>query len=175
MPEGQINLEPFISYYYYINARPKVSSRRRKETKEFKRSQNHCLSSYVNDDARTFVYPESDVLYRKEKEARIRGERDEQDYYPLEIVRSNDLVRIITQMPVAGNKRNIKVKIYNDTLIEISVNDDDTLQKNKKYYRIIEIPKDADIETAKCTYRNGILEITFKQKKSKRKAKERGA
>ncbi len=56
------------------------------------------------------------------------------------------------------------MKIYNDTSIEISV-DYDTLQKNKKYYRIIDVPKDADIETAKCTYRNGILEITFKQKK----------
>jgi HSP20 family protein len=56
------------------------------------------------------------------------------------------------------------VKIYNDRSIEISI-DDDTLQKNKQYYRIIEVPKDADIETAKCTYRNGILEITFKQKK----------
>jgi hypothetical protein len=29
----------------------------------------------------------------------------------------------------------------------------------------MEVPKDADIETAKCTYRNGVLEATFKQKK----------
>jgi HSP20 family molecular chaperone IbpA len=57
------------------------------------------------------------------------------------------------------------VKTYNDSSIEISIDDDSTLQKNKKYYRIVEVPKDADIETAKCTYRNGILEITFKQKK----------
>jgi HSP20 family molecular chaperone IbpA len=62
------------------------------------------------------------------------------------------------------------VKIYNDTSIEISVDDDGgILQKKKKYYRIIEVPKDADIETAKCRYRNGVLEITFKQNKSKRK------
>ena len=46
------------------------------------------------------------------------------------------------------------MKIYNDRSIEISIDD-----------RIIEVPKDADSETAKCTYRNGILEITFKQKK----------
>lgn len=57
------------------------------------------------------------------------------------------------------------MKTYNDSSTEISMDDDSTLQKNKKYYRIVEVPKDADIETAKCTYRNGILEITFKQKK----------
>jgi hypothetical protein len=63
MPGEQINLEPFIPYYYYINAGPKVSNkRRRKETKEFKRSPNHHLSSYVNDDAITYVYPDPDVL-----------------------------------------------------------------------------------------------------------------
>ena len=79
-------------------------------------------------------------------------------------MRSNDLIRITTQTPLVDDKNYIKVKIYNDKSIEISI-DDDTLQKNKKYYRIIEVPKDADIETAKCTYRNSILEITFKQKK----------
>src|SRR5215216_1622315 len=76
-PEEQINLESFISYYYYINARPEVSSRRRRrKTKEFKRSPNHRLSSYVSDDSRISVYSEPDVLYREEKEV-VRGERDE--------------------------------------------------------------------------------------------------
>jgi HSP20 family protein len=73
-------------------------------------------------------------------------------------------------MPLVDDKNYIKVKIYNDTSIEISV-DDNTLQKKKKYYRIIEVPKDANIETAKCTYRNGILEITFKQIKAKERAR----
>lgn len=165
IPEEQINLEPFISYYYsYINASTKVGSRRRKkETKEFKRSPSHRLSSYVNNSTRAFVYPEPNVLYREEKEA-VSGQKGEQDYYPLEIIRSNDLIRITTQTPLVDDKNYIKVKIYNDRSIEISI-DDDTLQKNKKYYRIIEVPKDADSETAKCTYRNGTLEITFKQKK----------
>jgi len=37
MPGEQINLEPFIPYYYYINTGPRVSNkRRRKETKNLK-------------------------------------------------------------------------------------------------------------------------------------------
>jgi HSP20 family molecular chaperone IbpA len=33
-----------------------------------------------------------------------------------------------------------------------------------KYHRSIEIPAETDIETAKSTYNNGILEITFEKK-----------
>lgn len=158
MPEKQINLESFILYYYHINAISKVSSRRRKETKESKRSSNNRLSSYVNDDARTHVCPDPDVLYSEDKEL-VKGD------YPLEIIRSDNLIRITTQTPFVDNKNRIKVIIYNNGSIEISVDDDGTLERSKKYYRIVEVPKDADIETAKCTYRNGILVITFKQKK----------
>lgn len=53
--------------------------------------------------------------------------------------------------------------IYDDNSIEISIDDVHSLNNNK-YYRIVEVPKDADIETARCTYRNGVMEITFKQK-----------
>ena len=38
-----------------------------------------------------------------------------------------------------------------------------------KNHRSIEIPAETDIETAKSSYNNGILEITFKKKADKRK------
>jgi hypothetical protein len=56
----RINPESFIPYYCYINAIPKVSSKRRRETKKFKRLPNHHLSSYNSDDPRTYVYPDHD-------------------------------------------------------------------------------------------------------------------
>jgi HSP20 family molecular chaperone IbpA len=59
--------------------------------------------------------------------------------------------------------------MYNDTSIEISIINDDALNKNKDYYHRIEVPKDADVKTAKCKYRNGILELSFKRRKTKRK------
>jgi HSP20 family protein len=34
----------------------------------------------------------------------------------------------------------------------------------RKYHKTIEVPLETDIETAKSTYNNGILEITFKKK-----------
>jgi HSP20 family protein len=42
----------------------------------------------------------------------------------------------------------------------------------RKYHEVMEIPSDADIETAKSNYNNGILEIIFKKKaESKPKGK----
>jgi HSP20 family molecular chaperone IbpA len=134
------------------------SAKRRKEKRKLKKSPKSHLNSYANDDIITYAYRDSDVLYGEDKEV-VKGEGD----YPIEITRSNDLIRITTQTPFVDDKNNIKVKIYDDNSIEISIDDVHSLNNNK-YYRIIEVPKDADIETARCTYRNGVIEITFKQK-----------
>lgn len=156
--EEQTHLEPFIPYYYYINVIPKVSGKeKRKKKRKFKKSPKSHLNSYANDDVITYAYHDSDVLYSEDKEV-VKGEGD----YPIEITRSNNLIRITTQTPFVNDKNNIKV-IYDDNSIEISIDDVHSLNNNK-YYRIVEVPKDADIETARCTYRNGVMEITFKQK-----------
>ena len=34
----------------------------------------------------------------------------------------------------------------------------------RKYHEVINLPEEADIETARSTYNNGILEIIFKKK-----------
>jgi HSP20 family protein len=53
-------------------------------------------------------------------------------------------------------KQDIKVSAYEGT-VEVS-----TAQKAKrKYHRIIDLPLETDIETAKSTYSNGIWEINI--------------
>jgi HSP20 family protein len=85
---------------------------------------------------------------------------------PLADVTTTDKdVRVTAEMP-GISKQDIKINAYDDS-VEVS-----TLETApKKYRRLIELPLDADIETAKSTYTNGILEITFK-KKGKPKGKE---
>jgi HSP20 family protein len=56
------------------------------------------------------------------------------------------------------NKNNIRINAYDQTL---EVKSDDP---KRKYHKTIEVPLETDIETAKSTYNNGILEITFKKK-----------
>ena len=43
----------------------------------------------------------------------------------------------------------------------------------RKYHKVIDLPPEADIEAAKSTYNNGILEVIFnKKKENKPKGKE---
>jgi hypothetical protein len=100
--EKRVNFEPFIPYYRDISATPKVSGKgRRRKTKKFKKLPNNHLSSYNSDDPRTYVYPDQDD---EEKEVvKGKGEGD----YPLEIIRSDGLIRITTQTPFVEDKNKI--------------------------------------------------------------------
>jgi HSP20 family protein len=65
-------------------------------------------------------------------------------------------------------KEDIKINVY-DERIEIKTSEN----AQRKYHKIIDLPKQADIETARSTYNNGILEVTFDNKEeTKTKGKE---
>jgi HSP20 family protein len=66
-------------------------------------------------------------------------------------------VRVAVEMP-GVSKENIKIQAYDDK-VEITSND-----PQRKYHEVIQIPPEADIETVKSAYNNGILEIVFKKK-----------
>ena len=74
-------------------------------------------------------------------------------------------VRVVVEMP-GVNKENIQIKSY-DNSVEVSATGP------RKYHEVINLPKEADIETAKSVFNNGILEITFKKRdQSKPKGNE---
>jgi HSP20 family protein len=95
--------------------------------------------------------------------AQLRAERE-----PLaDVVISDKEVKVVAEMP-GIDKKDIKVNAY-DNSVEIFTAD----TSERKYRRIIELPGETDLETAKSTYRNGILEITFNKKESpKQKGKQ---
>ena len=64
-------------------------------------------------------------------------------------------------------KENIKINAYENSVEIIS---DDS---QRKYHKVIDLPPEADIETVKSIYNNGILEVVFnKKKQTKPKGKE---
>lgn len=75
---------------------------------------------------------------------------------PLADVTTTDKeVKVTVEMP-GITKQDIKVSAY-EGAVEVS-----TIEKAKrKYHRIIDLPSKTDIETARSTYSNGILEIIF--------------
>ncbi len=82
-----------------------------------------------------------------------------------DVITTDQDIKVTLEMP-GISKQDIKINAY-DGSVEVST----TETASKKYRRLIELPSDADLETAKSTYTNGILEINFK-KKGKPKGKE---
>jgi HSP20 family protein len=76
-------------------------------------------------------------------------------------------VKVVLEMP-GIKKEDIKINAY-DEKVEIKT----SKNAQRKYHKIIDLPKQADIETARSTYNNGILEVTFdKREETKPKGKE---
>ena len=74
-----------------------------------------------------------------------------------DVTTSNTEVKVIVEMP-GVSKDKITINAY-DNSVEIKSDD-----PQRKYHEVIDLPPEADIETAKSSYKNGILEITFKKK-----------
>lgn len=92
----------------------------------------------------------------------ISGERE-----PLvDVITTDKEVKVTAEMPGIA-KENIKINAYED---KVEVKSEDP---QRKYHRVVDIPPEADIETVKSSYRNGILEIMFKKKEQRKpKGKE---
>lgn len=59
-------------------------------------------------------------------------------------------------------KDDIKINAFDGAVEVIADNNDNNSQR--KYHTTLELPDNTDIETARSTYNNGILEITFDKK-----------
>ena len=78
---------------------------------------------------------------------------------PLSDVTTTDKgVKVVVEMP-GVSKENININAY-DNSVEVKT----TGTEERKYHEVVEIPPETDIETATSSYKNGILEITFKKK-----------
>lgn len=74
-------------------------------------------------------------------------------------------VKVVLEMP-GLSKEHIKIQAYKN-LVEVSSD------HPQRKYQVIDIPRVADINTIRSTYKNGILEIVFK-KKEKLKRNNKG-
>ncbi|HEX5185352.1 MAG TPA: archaeal heat shock protein Hsp20 [Nitrososphaeraceae archaeon] len=101
-------------------------------------------------------------FYYQQQQPSISAERE-----PLVDVSSTDKeIKVIVEMP-GIKKENIKINAYEDS-VEITSN-----HSQRKYHKVVDLPPEADIETVRSTYNNGILEVIFnKKKENKPKGKE---
>jgi HSP20 family protein len=79
-----------------------------------------------------------------------------------DVVTTDKEVKVVVEMP-GISKEDIKVNAF-DNKVEISTSE----KAERKYHKIVDLPPDADIDSVKSNYRNGILEITFSRKERPR-------
>ncbi|HLE34382.1 MAG TPA: Hsp20/alpha crystallin family protein, partial [Nitrososphaerales archaeon] len=78
----------------------------------------------------------------------------------VDVMSSGDEVKVIAELP-GVSKEEIKISATENTV---------TIQTDtaeKKYRKDIDLPDEVDPTSAKSTYKNGMLEITFKRKGKK--------
>lgn len=81
---------------------------------------------------------------------RIRGERE-----PLADINTTDKeIKVILEMP-GVKKEDIRLDLHGNSL-EIA-----TFHGQRKYKRTLEIPSDADVDSARSTYNNGYFRSNF--------------
>jgi len=91
----------------------------------------------------------------KGSKPQISSERE-----PLVDINSNDKeVKVVLEMP-GVKKEDIRINAHDES-VEVTASN-----PQRKYHKTIDLPQDANTETAKSTYHNGVLEITFGKKET---------
>lgn len=83
-------------------------------------------------------------------------ENEEREYLE-DVIVTDKSIKVVSQMPINNRKEDIKVVAYSNNSVTISY----LGSEGNNCSSDLVIPYNIDIETARSTYRNGILEITF--------------
>lgn len=83
-------------------------------------------------------------------------ENEEREYLE-DVIVTDKNIKVVSQMPINNRKEDIKVVAYSNNCVTISY----LGSEGNNCISTLVIPYNIDIETARSTYRNGILEITF--------------
>lgn len=82
----------------------------------------------------------------------------------VDVMEVDDEVWVIAELPGVP-KEKIKVRVTED---KVYIRAED----GRKYYKVVDLPATVDPDTAKASYRNGVLEIRIKKKAAKEEGKE---
>jgi HSP20 family molecular chaperone IbpA len=82
---------------------------------------------------------------------------NEEGQYLDDVIVTDKSIKVVSQMPINNRKEDIKVVAYSNNSVTISY----LGSEGNNCSSDLVIPYNIDIETARSTYRNGILEITF--------------
>ncbi len=85
--------------------------------------------------------------------------------HPVDIIENRDTISITAELPKV-RKEDIDIEV-NGTRLIVTVNSD-----GWRYRKEIELPEEVETESARATYKNGVLDVEFKKKHPKTKGKK---
>jgi HSP20 family molecular chaperone IbpA len=141
---------------YPLDLRSNKNTRKNKTRKSVKpapaQRHNHLNSHLYNlTDDSSNIAGSKIPLSRIEQEGRESFE---------DVIVTDENIKVVTQLPINNRRESIQVIAYSDNSVSISYLN----SEGKRSSRNLALPYCIDIENAKSTYRNGILEITFNRK-----------
>jgi HSP20 family molecular chaperone IbpA len=77
-----------------------------------------------------------------------------------DVIVTDEKIKVVLQLPINNKRENIQVVAYSDNSVSILYLNSEGKQSSSTSA----LPYSIDIETARSTYRNGILEIVFNRK-----------
>jgi HSP20 family molecular chaperone IbpA len=117
----------------------------------FSESYSRVRSTIAREEVDVITSPLSGPLHGIEKLDRDSSE---------DVIVTDKNIKVVLQLPINNKRENIKVVAHSDNSMTIS----HLNSEGKLCTRTSVVPYDIDFETAKATYKNGILEIIFKRK-----------
>ena len=128
-------------YYSYSGLRPNKGAKVRKNRRKVE-SSRVSVKGHPDNENESMIVKESDA--------------------PEDVVATDKYVKVISQLPINNRKENIKVIAHDDNSVTISFQGYDGMRCTHTSC----IPYNIDFETAKATYKNGILEFTVNRNRS---------
>jgi HSP20 family molecular chaperone IbpA len=140
---------------YPLNLRSNRNTRKNTARKSVKpapvQRRSHLNSNRYNLRDDSNIAGSEIPLSRAEKEGRESFE---------DVIVTDENIKVVLQLPINNKRESIQVIAYSDNSVSISYLNSEGRQSSLTSA----LPYSIDIETAKSTYRNGILEITFNRK-----------
>ena len=84
------------------------------------------------------------------------AERERRELFE-DLIVTDENIKVVLELPSNNQRENIQIIVNNDNSVSISF----LSSKGKRSSRTLDLPYGLDLETARLTYRNRILEITF--------------
>jgi len=123
-------------------------------------------SMSIGPDGKPVIREFGNIRSAKGK-AMLKGSEVEEQREPLiDVTNGEKIIQVVAEVP-GVEKNDIKLNATEDTLV-ISVD-----AEKRKYYKEVDLPEKVNPKSAKASYRNGVLEVTFEKLKKEAPKGER--